>query len=156
MSKLEFEYFEIEDMEFYGDEFEVHLPTINQNDFGGLWGGVMSKTQTDKLRPEHMTIGFEDYRNMTKENQTFIYKALVPAEFYEGEPKVKFTLEKGKYIKFKSLFREHGPAFFQRVYKYMQEENIPFEGWFDFELMYGDFYPDDEDAYCYVCLKIKE
>ncbi|XMB86754.1 GyrI-like domain-containing protein [Mycoplasmatota bacterium WC44] len=156
MSQIEFEYFEIEDMEFSGNELEVFLPEVDKVDFGSLWGGVMDKTDTAGMAVSDFTIGFEDYKNMTKENQTFIYKALAPSKYYVGEPFVKLTLKKGKYIKFKSLFREHGPSFFQKVYKYMDDEGIPFEDGFDFELMYGDFNPEDENAYCYICLKIKE
>ncbi|QVK18996.1 hypothetical protein KHQ81_04610 [Mycoplasmatota bacterium] len=156
MSKLEFEYFEIEDMDFCGDEVEIFFPEIDNIDFGSLWGGVMQNTDTANMKVTDFTIGFEDYTNMTKENQTFVYKALAPAKLYQGTPSVKLTLKKGKYIKFKSLFKDHGPAFFQKMYKFMEDEKIPFEGGYDFELMYGDFIPEDENAYCYVCLKIKE
>jgi len=154
MSDLIYEYFELEDMNYSGYEVEIFLPEIEKVDFGKLWGSVIEKSDFTGFTKEMFTVGFEDYDKMTRDNQTFIYKALVPSEFFNGDDGVRLTLKKGKYIKFKSLFKDHGPAFFQKMYKFMDDNKIKYEKGFDFEIMYGDFEPEDDNAYCYVGLKL--
>ncbi|MCH4888360.1 hypothetical protein EZV73_12285 [Acidaminobacter sp. JC074] len=155
------ERFFLEKTEFYGYELLVDLRKIGQADFKGLWARLDAVSEGLKLDEDMFFIGYEDYREMTTENKTFKYYAMIPSSYFDDMPEgmVSMVLEEGEYIKFESRFPTHGPKIFQKAYKYLHDNNIDYDNRFDFELIPRDSHPgagiDEDESLLYIGLKLK-
>lgn len=155
---MKHEIFNLTDIEYTGFKIEVNLDNIEESDFETLWNRVFSLTTNNELEPEEFYIGLEDYSSYTNDNKYFSYYAMCPSRCVSGkiDDHINKTLSAGKYIKFENTFKNHGPAFFRKVYNFVKKNNIPVEEGFDFEIINKNFDRNNGDSIIYVGLKIKE
>lgn len=155
------ERFFLEETEFYGFKLVVDLKNIDKCDFKSLWENLDNVAEKLELEDDMFFIGYEDYRGMTPKNKVFNYYAMLPAKYFDKKPHDmdSITLEKSEYIKFESKFPTHGPKIFQKVYKYLDSNDIAYDNRFDFEIIPRDSHPnadiDDINSTLYIGLRLK-
>ncbi|GEM_PF-7066731 len=148
---------ELKSMSYSGYKISVDLDDMQNTCFGSLWAKIFAETKKAEKDSNQYYIGYQDYRTMTKEKRIFEYYALAPSGYFsETKPgHVTLQIEAGKYLLFKNILSNHGPAFFKRVYDYVAQNNIEVHKAFDFEFLPVDNQQSNNEAIIYVGLKLR-
>lgn len=151
MSVLRYEIVDIEEMEYIGYKIEVSLKDIDFVDFQSLWNKVKGEYV---IQEDEYYIGFQDYSSFT--GKSFNYYALAPMRDYcSDENREVITIPKGRYYKYESVLRSHGPDYFSKVYGNLKRKGIIHDSTFDMELIPKKFSYDDPESVLYIAVREK-
>lgn len=140
------------DMDYIGYKVVVDLNNAQTVDFVSLWNALFKDTDKALMKENDAFIGFEAYQVY----DIMHYYALAPSHAVKKCTKDHHTLRipNGEYLLFKNTIETHGPAFFKRVYAFIDAQNIPIEKTFDIEYIPRAFDRNDKDSPIYVGVKL--
>ncbi|AIO18526.1 Bacterial transcription activator, effector binding domain [Candidatus Izimaplasma bacterium HR1] len=141
---------------YYGISEVIDLNSDENTPFGDIWDKTAKMFDMKYFNPEWSAIGLEIYPYNFLEIRKFTYSALMPINSTEGLNQNRvIRLKAGKYIRFETTFVELTKGFIPKVYKYIQENNIPVAFEFDYEEYPPEFNHSNPNSTVYVCFEYK-